>query len=426
MNILLIGSGGREHALAWKIAKSPKTKHLYIAPGNPGTSSAGTNVNIQVNDFDALLQFSIIHDINMVVVGPEEPLVNGIHDYFNQHTETTDIKVIGPVKQAALLEGSKIFAKEFMKKNSIPTAGAWYFDKENVKEAEAFVGSLKLPLVIKADGLAAGKGVVIVDNYEDALSEINSMILDLKFGEASSHIIIEEFLDGIELSVFVITDGNDFIMLPEAKDYKRIGEHDTGPNTGGMGSISGVPFANSFFMEKVEKQIIKPTIEGLKKEGINYQGFIFFGLMNVNDNPYLIEYNVRLGDPEAEAIIPRIKSDILDLFEGITNKDLNKRKIEISEQYSATIMLVSGGYPGSYKKDIPIYGIEQISESLVFHSGTSIRNELVTNGGRVIAITSLGDTLPEALDKSNKSAEKIRFEGMYFRKDIGRDLIKYI
>lgn len=426
MNILLIGSGGREHALAWKIVQSPKTDKLYIAPGNAGTALAGKNVNIKVNDFQGLHQFAISHAIEMIVAGPEVPLVDGLHDYFLEHTEPGKIQFIGPVKKAAMLEGSKIFAKEFMKKYKIPTAASKYFDRNNITEAESFIRSLKLPVVIKADGLAAGKGVVISQSYEDAITEINSMIMGLKFGEASSQAIIEEFLSGIELSVFVATDGDDYILLPPAKDYKRIGEGDTGPNTGGMGSVSGVPFADKIFMDKVERMIIRPTIEGLKKDHIPYQGFIFFGLMNVGSDPYVIEYNVRLGDPEAEAVIPRIKSDIVDLFEGIANRDLKNRKIEISDQFSATIMLVSGGYPGNYKKDIPIHGTDKITESFVFHAGTTVKHELVTDGGRVLAITSLAGTLQEALQTSYKSAEMIRFDGMYFRKDIGQDLMKYL
>ncbi len=428
MNVLILGSGGREHALAWKIAQSPVLKKLFIAPGNAGTLQHGYNVDLDTNNFGQIGQFAIDHDISLIVVGPEAPLVAGIHDYFLEKPELGNIAVIGPVRKAAMLEGSKDFAKEFMQRHNIPTGKHRTFTRNEINEAMSYLKEFQAPYVIKADGLAAGKGVLICETFEDAEQELNAMLIEEKFGDASAKVVIEEFLNGIELSVFVLTDGNSYILLPEAKDYKRIGEGDTGLNTGGMGSISPVPFADNDFMKKVEDRIIRPTINGLTKEGISYQGFIFFGLMNVEGNPYLIEYNARMGDPEAESVIPRIKSDILELFQGIANRNLKSSKIEIDPRYSTAIMLVSGGYPEKYEKGKSIKGLENIDESIIFHAGTAYDQEekiVLTNGGRVLAITSLGKDMKDALEKSYQNADKIKFEKMYYRRDLGSDLEKF-
>jgi len=427
MNILLIGGGGREHAIAWKLAQSTKLNRLFTAPGNAGTSQAGTNIQLNIGDFTAVKEFIIAQNIHMVIVGPEAPLVEGFHDHFLNDVQLKDIPVIGPVKSGAMLEGSKDYANEFMTKYNIPTAKYKTFDKDTLQEAYNYLEASKPPYVLKADGLAAGKGVLILDDLETAKLEIKEMIQDQKFGVASSKVVIEEFLDGIELSVFVLTDGKDYKILPSAKDYKRIGEGDTGLNTGGMGSISPVPFADSTFMNKVEQRIIKPTIEGLKQEKILYKGFIFFGLIKVDDDPYVIEYNVRMGDPEAESVIPRIKSDLLDLFIGVAEGHIASCKIEIDPHYTAAVFLVSGGYPGSYAKHKVISGLEDVQNSILFHAGTRQDEELkqvVTSGGRVLAICSFGDTMEQALQQSYKNAEKIGFEGKYFRKDLGEDIIK--
>ena len=425
MNVLLLGAGGREHALAWKLSQSPLLKSLFIAPGNAGTMQCGINVPVAVNDFAAIRDFVLNNSISMVVVGPEDPLVNGIHDYFLADERLKQIPVIGPVAKAALLEGSKEFAKTFMNRHGIPTAKHQTFNEKTLREGIHFISESKAPFVLKADGLAAGKGVVICENREEAIEVLTSMISGKKFGEASANVVIEEFLTGIELSVFILTDGISYKILPEAKDYKRIGEGDTGQNTGGMGSVSPVPFADETFMNKVELQIIRPTLEGLKKENINYHGFIFFGLMNVDGNPYLIEYNCRMGDPETESVLPRINNDLLELFLAVANKRLDREEILVSPEFAATVMLVSGGYPEQYSKGKKITGENEIVDSIVFHAGTSFikdKQELVTNGGRVIAITSLGKTMKDALACSIRNAGKINYEGKYFRTDIGFDL----
>jgi phosphoribosylamine--glycine ligase len=423
MNVLILGSGGREHAFAWKIAKSSSCNNLFIAPGNAGTAEVGSNIEIGVNDFESIKKFVLSEGIEMVVVGPEDPLVNGIYDFFKEDEELQNISLIGPSKEGARLEGSKEFAKEFMFRHNIPTAKYKAFTKDNLEEGYAFLESLDAPYVLKADGLAAGKGVLILDDLQGAKDELKAMVADAKFGNASSTVVIEEFLSGIELSVFVLTDGDSYKILPSAKDYKRIGEGDTGLNTGGMGAISPVPFADGFYIEKVEREIVKPTVEGLKKDGITYKGFIFIGLINVKGQPKVIEYNVRMGDPETEVVIPRIKSDLLNLLKGIDDGTFSEKDLNITEQAATTVMLVSGGYPEAYEKGKAISGTEDIKESIVFHAGTKKENEqLRTSGGRVIALTSFGENIEEALTKSFASAEKISFKGKYYRKDIGFDL----
>lgn len=426
MNVLVLGSGGREHALAWKINESKLLTKLFVAPGNAGTASFATNLNVNVNDFDTIKKVVLENNISLVVVGPEDPLVNGICDFFLADNELKNVGIIGPQRDGAELEGSKEFSKKFMIKHNIPTAQYQSFTAATLDNGLTFLETLSPPYVLKADGLAAGKGVVILDNLNEAKNELTEMLSNKKFGEASAKVVIEEFLSGIELSVFVLTDGISYKILPAAKDYKRIGEGDTGLNTGGMGAISPVPFADENFLLKVEEQVVKPTIEGLKKENINYKGFIFIGLMNNNGNPFVIEYNVRMGDPETEVVIPRIESDLLDLFHGVANQTLHEKEIKINTQTATTVMLVSGGYPEAYEKGKMITGLENIEESTIFHAGTTIKdNQVVTNGGRVIAVTSFGNSLEEALEKSFKNAEKIQFEKKYYRKDIGQDLLAY-
>ncbi len=422
MNILVIGSGGREHALGWKIKQSSKAGDLYFAPGNAGTSEIGTNLDSSASDFKKIKSLILEKQIGLVVVGPEVPLVEGIHDYLSGEPELKGLKIVGPKKAGAMLEGSKDFAKGFMSRHNIPTAGYLTVTPENIEEGLAFLKTVEAPYVLKADGLAAGKGVLIIDSREEAEKSLNEM-LGGQFGEASSKVVIEEFLSGVEVSVFVITDGKSYKILPEAKDYKRIGEGDTGLNTGGMGAISPVPFATPGFMAKVEGQIIRPTINGLQKENIGYNGFIFFGLINVKGNPYVIEYNVRMGDPETEAVMLRVKSDFVDLLEGAATGTLKEKDIEIDPQTAVTVMLVSGGYPGSYEKGKIITGTEKVENSIVFHAGTKTCNgNVVTNGGRVISVSSFGGSVKEALEVSYKNAETILFDKKYYRKDLGFDL----
>lgn len=423
MNILLLGSGGREHALAWKMLQSPQCSKLFVAPGNAGTSAIANNVNISPTDFEAVKKLVQQESIGMVVVGPEDPLVKGIYDYFKNDEALKNIPVIGPSKHGAELEGSKEFAKKFLVKNNIPTAAYESFTKETVEQGCEFLTTLKAPYVLKADGLAAGKGVLILNDLAEAQQELRNMLVDAKFGQASTKVVIEEFLDGIELSCFVLTDGESYKLLPMAKDYKRIGEGDTGLNTGGMGAVSPVPFADAGFLEKIETRIVKPTIQGLRNDNIEYKGFVFIGLIKVGNDPFVIEYNVRMGDPETEVVIPRIKSDLVEAFKALSNGTLAQTAFEIDERSAATIMMVSGGYPEDYEKGKVITGLDKVEGSIVFHAGTKDDNgSVVTNGGRVLAVTSYGVDYKEAIKKSYQNIDKLNFDKMYFRKDIGFDL----
>ena len=424
MNVLILGSGGREHAFTAKLLESKKINQIFVAPGNAGTHKIATNININPTDFQAVKNTVLENDIKMVVVGPEAPLVEGVHDFFLSDDELKNIPVIGPKKDGALLEGSKDFSKQFMQKHGVPTARYQSFTKDNLEEGYNFLETLEPPFVLKADGLAAGKGVLILNSLDEAKAELKEMVANQKFGEASSTVVIEEFLKGIELSVFVLTDGVNYKILPSAKDYKRIGEGDTGLNTAGMGAISPVPFADKAYLDKVEELVVKPTIAGLQKDRIDYRGFIFIGLMNDNGNPSVVEYNVRMGDPETEVVLPRIESDLFDLFEGVANQNLNEKSFSVSDKIATTVMLVAGGYPEAYEKNKEITGLETVDESFVFHAGTTIKDDkVVTNGGRVMAITSFGETIEEALEKSYKSIDKIHFDKMNYRKDIGFDLV---
>jgi phosphoribosylamine---glycine ligase len=424
MTILLLGSGGREHALAWKMAQSSKCTTLFVAPGNAGTSKIATNVDISPMNFEALKKFALQEKVEMIVVGPEDPLVLGIYDFFKNDSEVNHIPVIGPSKVGAQLEGSKEFAKEFLIKHKIPTAAYDSFTAATVEKGCKFLETLQPPYVLKADGLAAGKGVLILHDLNEAKSELREMLVNAKFGEASSKVVIEEFLDGIELSCFVLTDGKNYKILPMAKDYKRIGDGDTGLNTGGMGAVSPVPFADEVLLEKIETRIVKPTIDGFQKDGIEYKGFVFIGLINVKGEPIVIEYNVRMGDPETEVVLPRIKSDLVTLFQAVAEGKLDEVSLEIDDRSATTIMLVSGGYPEAYEKEKIISGLETIEDSIVFHAGTKLDNgNVVSNGGRVLAVTSYGATFQEAIKKSYQNIEKLHFDKMYFRKDIGNDLL---
>ncbi len=423
MNILLLGSGGREHALAWKMLQSPLCSKLFVAPGNAGTAGIANNVNISPTDFEAVKALVQEQDINMVVVGPEDPLVKGVYDFFKNDSTLKNIPVIGPSKHGAQLEGSKEFAKKFLIKNNIPTAAYDSFTKETVEQGCEFLTTLKAPYVLKADGLAAGKGVLILNSLEEAQQELRNMLVDAKFGDASAKVVIEEFLDGIELSCFVLTDGDSYKILPTAKDYKRIGEGDTGLNTGGMGAVSPVPFADAEFMEKIETRIVKPTIQGLKNDNIEYKGFVFIGLIKVGNDPFVIEYNVRMGDPETEVVIPRIKSDLVAVFNAVAAGTLKETAFEIDDRSAATIMVVSGGYPEDYAKGKEITGLDKVEGSIAFHAGTKLDNDtVVTSGGRVIAVTSYGEDYKEAIKKSYQNIDKLHFDKMYYRKDIGFDL----
>ena len=423
MTILLLGSGGREHAMAYKMLQSPKCKRLFVSPGNAGTAKIATNIPISPNDFEAIKEFVLKEKIDMVVVGPEDPLVLGIFDFFKSNSEIDHISVIGPSKVGAQLEGSKEFAKEFLVKHNIPTAAYDSFTAETVEKGCLLLESLQPPYVLKADGLAAGKGVLILQDLEEAKNELRNMLIHAKFGKASNKVVIEEFLDGIELSCFVLTDGKNYKMLPTAKDYKRIGDGDTGLNTGGMGAVSPVPFADEILIDKIENRIVKPTVEGLLKDKVEYKGFIFIGLIIVNGEPIVIEYNVRMGDPETEVVMPRIKSDVVALFQAVANQKLNEVTLEIDPRSATTVMLVSGGYPEEYEKGFEIYGLENVLDSLVFHAGSKLENgKVITNGGRVLAITSFGNDFQEAIKKSYQNIDKLHFDKMYFRKDIGKDL----
>ena len=424
MNILILGSGGREHAFTHKLIQSKKVTHIFVAPGNAGTQEIATNIDVNPTDFESVKKAVIAHDIQMVIVGPEAPLVNGVHDFFLADNVLKSIPIIGPKKDGALLEGSKDFSKEFMFKHGIPTAKYQSFTKENLQQGKLFLESLTPPYVLKADGLAAGKGVLILDSLEEAKSELEEMVSNQKFGDASSTVVIEEFLKGIELSVFVLTDGTSYKILPSAKDYKRIGEGDKGLNTGGMGAISPVPFADQTFLNKVEELVVKPTILGLQKDRIDYRGFIFIGLMNDNGSPSVVEYNVRMGDPETEVVLPRIQSDLFDLFDGVANQNLEEKEFSVTDKIATTVMLVSGGYPESYEKGAVISGLDNHKDSIIFHAGTKIKDEaIVTSGGRVLAVTSLADSIQEALNQSYKTIDSIHFEKMNYRKDIGFDLV---
>lgn len=423
MNILILGAGGREHTLAWKLKQSPKLKNLYVAPGNAGTAAIAKNVPIGVNDFEAIKKYVLSENIEMVIVGPEDPLVNGVHDFFLNDTDLQNIPVIGPQKAAATLEGSKQFAKEFMMRHNIPTAAYESFTAETLEKGYDFLETLKPPYVLKADGLAAGKGVLILNDLQEAKDELKTMLIHSKFGAASTTVVIEEFLDGIELSCFVLTDGKGFKVLPTAKDYKRIGEGDTGLNTGGMGAISPVPFADKVFMDKVLERIVKPTVEGFKLDNLPYKGFVFIGLIKVGDEPKVIEYNVRMGDPETEVVIPRIKNDLVEVFEAVANQSLDSIDLEIDERAATTVMAVSGGYPEVYGKGMEITGFDNIEDAVVFHAGTELKEgRVLTNGGRVLAVTAYGSNYKEALKKSYKNMEKLHFNKMYYRKDLGFDL----
>lgn len=423
MTILLLGSGGREHALAWKMLQSSKCESLFVAPGNAGTAQIATNVDVDILDFQSIKTFVLNNNVNMVVVGPEDPLVHGIFDFFKNDAQLQAIPVIGPSKTGAQLEGSKEFAKQFLVKNNIPTAAYDSFTSETVEQGCAFLETLQAPYVLKADGLAAGKGVLILQDLEEAKTELRNMLVHAKFGQASSKVVIEEFLDGIELSCFVLTDGKNYKILPTAKDYKRIGEGDTGLNTGGMGAVSPVPFADQILLDKIESRIVKPTVEGLQKDNIEYKGFIFIGLINVKGEPIVIEYNVRMGDPETEVVIPRLKSDLVEMFNAVADEKLDEFVLEVDPRSATTIMVVSGGYPEDYEKGKIITGIESITDSIVFHAGTKTANgSIVSNGGRVLAVTSYGDNFKDAIKKSYQNIDKLHFDKMYFRKDIGFDL----